>query len=226
MKKLISLLLAATLVLSLAACGASKSQKAEPVPAEKEPEASADIQVDEGLFNVDVTLGAALFQGQTEDAIKAAAKENGYSDCKINADGSVTYTMTKNKRDEMLADMKTSFEELVAGYLEGENAVASFSDIQYNDDFSKINIYVDAEQYTMWDSLYALTFYASGAYYQAFAGVANDDVDVVVNFIDDATSENLETSSYKDFIVELNSETDAEASELESNSSSADSTAG
>ena len=41
--------------------------------------------------------------------------------------------------------MKTSFDEMIAGYLEGEEEVASFVDIQYNDDFSKVDIFVDAK---------------------------------------------------------------------------------
>ena len=90
--------------------------------------------------------------------------------------------------------------------MEGEEEVASFVDIQYNDDFSKVDIFVDAKQYTMWDSLYALTFYITGAYYQAFSGVANDDIDVVVNFIDNATMEVLDTASYKDFVSNTSSE--------------------
>lgn len=186
MKKLVLLLLVISLMLSLVACGGrSKTKNSAGV---SEPKNSAGVQVDEGLLNVDVTLGATFFEDQTEDEIKANAKENGYSDCKINEDGSVTYTMSKKKHSEMLDEMKTSFEELAAGCLEGEKEVESFVDIQYNDDFSKIDIYVDAEQYTMWDLLYAMTFYITGATYQAFTGVANDDIDVVVNFIDNVNA--------------------------------------
>lgn len=207
MKKLVSLLLTLALMVSLVACGGgSETQSGGNATSEKETENSAGVQVDEGLLNVDVTLAASFFEDQTEEEIKAEAKENGYSDCKINDDGSVTYTMSKKKHAEMLDEMKTSFDEMIAGYLEGEEEVASFVDIQHNDDFSKVDIFVDAKQYTMWDSLYALTFYITGAYYQAFSGVANDDIDVVVNFIDNATMEVLDTASYKDFVSNTSSE--------------------
>ena len=223
MKKLVSLLLTLALVMSLVACGGrSGTQTNGNASAEKETGNSAGVQVDEGLLNVDVTLAASFFEDQAEEEIKAAAKENGYSDCKINDDGSVTYTMSKKKHAEMLDEMKTSFDEMIAGYLEGEEKIASFVDIHYNDDFSKVDIYVDAEQYTMWDSLYALNFYITGAYYQAFAGVANGDIDVVVNFIDNATKDVLDTASYKDFISNTSSEeTEEETSDAGVNTSSA-----
>lgn len=223
MKKLISLILAFVMMMSLAACGGrgENSGNGTSFPG-KNTENSAGVQVDEGLLNIDVTLAASFFEDQTEEEIKAEAKENGYSDCKINDDGSVTYTMSKKKHAEMLNEMKASFDEMIAGYLDGEDKVASFVDIQYNDDFSKIDIYADAEQYTMWDSLYALTFYITGAYYQAFAGVANDDIDVVVNFIDNATKDVLDTASYKDFISNTSSEeTMEETSDAGVNTSSA-----
>ena len=206
MKKLLSILLALSLMLSLTACGGGKTQSSGTTSSEKGTESSGGVQVDAGLLNVDVTLAASFFDGQTEEDIKAEAKENGFSDCKINADGSVTYTMSKKKYSEELDEIKKGFEEMVAGYLEGEDKVASFVDIQYNDDFSKIDIFVDAQKYSMWDSLYAMVFYITGAYYQAFAGVANGDIDVVVNFIDNSTKSVLNTASYKDFIGNTSSE--------------------
>lgn len=225
MKKAMSLLLSLVLVLSLAACGDSEvtrsgeesqcdeeiqsnevtqsaeaSQSAGEISVEKESENSAGIQVDEGLLDVEVTMAASFFNDQTEDQIKAGAEKNGYSNCKINDDGSVTYTMSKKKYAEMLDKMKESFVETIAECLDGEYAVASFVDIQHNDNFSKIDVYVDATQYTVRDKLYVLPFYIAGAYYQAFSGVANEDINVVVNFIDNSTKEVLDTASYKDFV--------------------------
>lgn len=195
MKKTISLILVITMLTSLVACVGGKENNTDETQMP-----SAGIQVDEGLINVDVTLAASFFEDKTEEEIRAEAKENGYSDCKINGDGSVTYTMSKTKRAEMLNEMKTSIDGMIAGCLEGDDKVASFVDIRYNDDFSQIDIYVDAEKYTTWDRFYALTFYITGAYYQAFAGVANDEIDVAVNFIDNETGETLDTASYKDFV--------------------------
>lgn len=190
MKKVISFLLAAVMLLSLAACGGK----------EKTENNDAAIQVDEGLLTMEVTLAASFFEDRTDEDIIADSKEQGFLDCTINEDGSVTYTMTKLKHQEKLKEFRDGLAETVNSLLEGENKVASFLSIDYNDDFSKIDIYVDPATYTSWDNLYALAFYISGAYYQSFAGVESDKIDVVVNFIDNTTKEVLATASYQEFL--------------------------
>ena len=219
MKRWLAMLISVVCLLSLTACGGKQTASAEETP--KEEKANAGVEVEERLLTVDVTLPASFFEDQTEDEIRAGAKENGYIACEVHADGSVTYTMSRQKHAEMLDALKTRFDELIAGCMEGENAAASFVDIQCNDDFSKIDIYVDAEQYTMWDNLYAMTFYVAGAYYQAFSGVAYDDVDVLVNFIDNATGEVLNTASYRDFRNNMASGDDAEGSDNDARAASA-----
>lgn len=206
MKKIIALVLSFAMVLSLAACGGSKSDTSSGKTAveESKSEDSSAIKVDERLLDVQVTLAASFFEDETEEEIIAGAKENGYKDCVINEDGSVTYTMSKKKHAEVLDELKTNFDELIAGCLEGDDEVASFVDIQHNDDYSKIDIYVDREQYTIWDKLYAMTFYLAGAYYQAFSGAPSDDIDVIVDFIDNETKEVIDTASYKQFVNNMN----------------------
>ena len=49
----------------------------------------------------------------------------------------------------------------------------------------------------------------TGAYYQSFAGVAPDKIDVVVHFIDGDTKEVLSTTSYRDYVNEMESSGDA-----------------
>lgn len=199
MKKLIALILATLLLISLAACGATSGTEAE----------KGGVQVDEGLLTVDVTLGANFFEDKTPEEIKAEAKENGYLDCTVAEDGTVTYKMTKKQHKEQLEEFKITLNESFANLLEGDDKVESFVSIDSNDDFSKIDIYVDPDLYTTWDNMYALAFYISGAYYQAFAGVEVDNIDVVVNFIDNNTKEVLNTASYKEFRQNATGSTEA-----------------
>ena len=224
MKKLLAFLLVFAMLLSLVACGGTTDteNKGNSTQNDGNSENNGSIQVDEGLFTVDITMPASFFDGQTEDEIKAAAEENGYNSCTVNADGSVTYTMTKAKHQEMLDEFKVSMGETIDGLLNGEDKVASFISIDYADDFSKFDIYVDADAYSMWDSLYALTFYMTGAYYQSFAGVAADEIDVIVNFIDNETKEVLNTASYKEYMSN-NAETESD-SDAETNVNASDAT--
>lgn len=205
MKKLLALLMVVIMLFSLVACGGPTDTDSKT----DGTEGKGSVQVDEGLFNVEVTVDASFFSGMTEEDITTGAKENGYKSCTVNADGSVTYTMTKAKYREMLDGFKASIDETINSVLNGEDKVASFISIDYADDLSKVDIYVDATAYTMWDNLYALTFYMTGAYYQAFAGVATDEIDVVVNFIDNNTKEVLNTASYKEY-MKNNTESETE----------------
>ena len=210
MKKLFILLLSVIMVFSFVACGQTSNSTTvtEATAQENQPQESA-VQVDEGLFNIDVTIAASFFDGSSEEEIITAAKEKGYDACSVNEDGSVTYTMTKAKHQEALDEYKANVDKVIADMLEGENKVESFVSIDCNDSISKIDIYVDASKYSAWDSLYALTFYLSGGYYQSFAGTAADDIDVIVNFIDNDTKEVLNSGSYKAY-MENNAESESE----------------
>ncbi|MBQ9976259.1 MAG: hypothetical protein IJP16_07085 [Clostridia bacterium] len=190
MKKILIVMLTLILAVSLIAC-----------TDKKEKEGSGEsINVDEGLLFVDVTIPAAFFEDMTEAEIKEEAKEEGYKNCVINEDGSVTYTMTKLQHKEALREYKEEIDENIDDMLNGEDQASSFVSIDYNDTMTKFDIYVDSSLYSDWDSLYALTFYFSGMLYQAIDGVAEEDIDVEVSFIDNETKEVLDSGSYKEFM--------------------------
>ena len=79
MKKLLAFLLVFAMLLSLVACGGTTDteNKGNSTQNDGNSENNGSIQVDEGLFTVDITMPASFFDGQTEDEIKAAAEENG-----------------------------------------------------------------------------------------------------------------------------------------------------
>lgn len=198
MKKLTALLLAAAMSLSLCACGGGD----KPADSASSAAPAAPIQVDENLLSVEITLPASFFEGETEEEIIAGAEEEGFKSCTVNQDGSVTYTMSKAKHREVLEGFHTSMEETAASMVAGggDDAMESFLDIQFNDDMSQFDIYVDMEKFSGLEAFAALGFFVTGAYYQAFAGVDMDKVDVVVNFIDHATNEVAHSMSYREFM--------------------------
>lgn len=61
MKKIVSILIALALTLSLVACGGGGESQNSPNGKEN----TAGVQVDEGLLNVEVTLAASFFEDQT-----------------------------------------------------------------------------------------------------------------------------------------------------------------
>lgn len=201
------------------ACGNSQktaeTQAATETVIESESTAETEgrgISVDEGLLNVEVTIPASMFEDTSEEDIKASAEENGFSGCTINDDGSVTYKMSKAKHKEWLSELKESIDQSINDIINGDNAVESFQKIEYSDDLTNFDIYVDADKFGGFDSMYALTFYISGAYYQAFAGIDADNIDVKVNFINNATNETISSSTYRDMVESWN-ETDESETE-------------
>ena len=213
------LVLLLALLLSFTACGSAKPDNSESKNStdeisERDANTGTDVQsendsepetgpgsvsVDEGLLTVDITLSASLVQNSTEEDFKQAVKEHGFLSYRINNDGSVTYTMTKSKRNELLQEYKKSIDDSINDLLYGENKIESFTRIEYNDDCTEFSFYVDAEKYTLFDGMAAPMFYGLGAWYQTFAGINPDDIDVIVNIINKDTGEVMNTGSYKVF---------------------------
>lgn len=209
-KKVSLLLIVIALAFSIGACSSEKEEVvSQEAPAEKPSESivtnegesselNTSIEVDENLLTVDVTLPASFFQDSTEEEIMADADGNGYIATKINDDGSVTYTMTKAKRNEILKEMKSSIDESIDELLNGEEKVGSFLKIEYNDKLTIVDIYVDPALYSDWDSFHAIGFYLMGGFYQNFDGVPSEEIDVVVNFINNDTKEVINSGSLKE----------------------------
>lgn len=211
--KVLSLVLVVVFLLSLAACSTEQANNEETesdvrievevenssddseVDDEKEKEedeAADSIEVDENLLSVDVTVPASFFDGSSEEEIKSDAEENGYSRIVVNDDGSVTYTMTKKQYKELLDELKVGVDEYIVDLTTGEDKIASFTSISYNDDLTVFDIKVDSSLYSSWDSLGALGFYVLGGFYQAVAG---EEADIIVNFIDKDSGELIESGS-------------------------------
>jgi len=161
-----------------------------------EEESSQGIEVDEGLFNVEVTLPELFFQGQTEQDIAANAKEAGVSDYTINADGSVTYTMSKAAHDKAVQEMRDGIDSTIQETVNESPNV--FKSVTYNDAVSKFEVTVDKDAYEadMGAGFIGFNLGLSGIYYQMFQGVPTDDQEVVINFIDESTSEVFDSQSW------------------------------
>ena len=71
-------------VAMLAACGDDEATT-------KKEDSEQEIAVNKGLLDVELTLPADLFEGQTKDEIIASAKEEGVKEVKVNEDGTVYY---------------------------------------------------------------------------------------------------------------------------------------
>lgn len=197
------IILLVVLSLILTSCGGTKevNKKEE---GEKE---NSGVVVDKGIITTSITVPSSFFTELKEEDIKSSVAENGFQSYKINSDGSVTYTMSKAKHKEFIDNFSKEIENAIGEMVKdgGENSVESFLDIKHNKDFSVFDIMIDHDKYTLWDSMYVISFYMQGAFYQIFNGTPNDKIDVVVNFIDNKTGENIESGSYKEWTSNLDS---------------------
>lgn len=199
MKKLISVFMVIVMVFSLSACGSGEEKKND-----------GAVEVDEGLLKVEITLPADFFDGETDADIVADADEKGFSKCVVNEDGSVTYTMTKAKRNEMLKEMEEGFEETADELINDvEEGPSPFTEITHNKGFKLIEMKAN-DNYGGFDGLAMYSMLMMGAYYQMFDGVSSEELDVTVKVIDKDSGEEIESLSVEDLraMSEEDEETD------------------
>lgn len=175
MKKFIALLLALAMACPLAAC--SQSNGGEEV--------------------IDITLPALFYSAQTEEDIAAQAEEYNCISYSINEDSSVTYTLTQSSYEEILEGIEAGNQVVIDDMLSGEYGTSAFKEIVFNDTYTQFDIYLDSAEYTDYMIMYAYSFFISGAYYQLFAGIPEDDIDVLVTLLDYETEEYIISGTYR-----------------------------
>lgn len=194
MKKLISLGLALCLALSLAACGSGGTSSDA-----SGSQSGGASQATQPLQDGQVTLPANFFTGMTEEKIQTSAQEQGFSQCVVNQDGSVTYTVTAEQRSQIMEATKSSMDSSISDLTSGEDADKIFAKIEYNDDMSQFDCYVAPDADTP-NTAYAYSFCTLGAYYQIFSGVSMDQVNVVVRFVNSSTNQEIQSVTYQDML--------------------------
>ena len=101
--------------------------------------------------------------------------------------------MSSSQRDVMLEDMRTSAQAAIDGMV--ADTSNSITNVDFNGEMTSFRVSVDSSQFSQMESFYALAFYIQGALFQQFQGVEHDDIDVIVDFVDDASGEVLQTGS-------------------------------
>jgi PBP1b-binding outer membrane lipoprotein LpoB len=197
MKKIVMIL--ATLTL-LTACSSKETSKKE----SKEDTANKEesVEVDKKLFNVEVTLPASMFEGESLETIEADAKESGVKEVTENEDGSITYKMSKSVHKDMLQEIAASIEETVEETKTSQDFV-SIKDVKYNDSFTEFTMIVDKEKYeNSMDGFATMTFGMSGMLYQMYDGVSEDAYSVTIKVEDEASGETIDEIVYPDDMEE------------------------
>lgn len=200
MKKLMSLLLALCLMLSLVACGAPAENNAGGSQEETiedaawdELESLGNVQTENGVLTVTITVPADFVEKDTTQAELDEDAGEEFVSAKLNEDGSVTYKMTKKQHKAMLDEMAREFNEDLQELInDDDNAVTG---IKHNKDYSQFDVTLSTEELGLTESFMTMAFYIYGGMYGLFAG--QESVDVIVNYFG-ASGDLLETASSAD----------------------------
>lgn len=195
------------LVLLLAGC--ASTEDIEPTTTDAESSASTEtdnqemedtegggVEVDSGLFEVEVTLPSDFLGELSEEDIAANAEESGFSDYTINPDGSVTYTMSRVAYEAALAEMKTGLDESIQETVnEYPNVIRS---VTYDDDVTQFEVVVDRAAYEaeFGVGFIGFTFGLGGMFYQIFSGVPEAEQQVVIDYVDEQTGDVLDSQTF------------------------------
>lgn len=197
MKRMAALTAAAVLALSLAACGSAPSTADTPAetPAQTaapttEPDISlqeaADaistaeqIEVEDNLFDVTLTLPADYASDITEEEIAQQEADGKVHTGTLNEDGSVTYTMSKAQHAALLesvaAQLRSTLDDMI-----GSTDYPNLTAIEASDDFTDFTVYTTTQPGAMGlsDEMSVLIYYTCGKMYGIVSGQEPDNIHV------------------------------------------------
>ena len=201
-KKLITSLLICTIALS--GCGESKNTPAdtssETVESSTEGDMSeldaiGDVEVDENLFTLELTIPAEYVGETTQEELDATAKENGYKSITLNDDGSATYVMSKKQHREMMEEMAANINDSLSDMV-GSEDYPNITEITTNDDFTEFTITTTSTELSLNESFSVIVYYMYGGMYNIFNGTPIDNVHV--DFVNADSGEVIGSSDSSD----------------------------
>ena len=195
MKKKLVLLVAVSM-LTLSACSSkdtstttttqSESQSAESISESQTQEVEStdsdltslgEIEVDEGIFNVELTVPSDFVEAQTQEELDKLSKERGFKSITLNEDGSATYVMSKKQHQELLSEYRelinSSLNEMI-----GSEDYPNFTNIETNDNYTEFTITTKNTELDMVESFSVIGFYMYVGLYNVFSGEEVDNISV------------------------------------------------
>ena len=206
MKKGIALFHAVVLCLTMAACGAPSSATTSNVSSAvstssastasmDELNALGDIEVEENLFDVEITMPADFVGDSTQEELNEKAKEAGVHSIQLNEDGTATYIMSKKQHAKILKETADSINESLAEMV-GSEQTPNVTNITANEDFTKFTVTTKSTEPDMGESMSVLVLYMYSGLYGIFAGQTPENVQV--DFVNADTGEVISSTDSSD----------------------------
>lgn len=188
-KKLLCTLLVTTISLALLACGTTEENK--DTETNKNDSSLGDVEVEENLFSVELTIPADYVGETTQEELNKTAEEEGYKSITLNDDGSATYLMTKDQHKKMMSEIadniKSGLQEMVTS-----GDYPTFTAVEANSDFTTFTVTTTSSKLNMVESISVMTLYTYGGMYHVFNGTTVDNIHV--DFVNAETDKIISSS--------------------------------
>ncbi len=173
-------------------------EPAEPEPLVVEDDFPNRTVNDDGT--VDLLIPAYYTEGAGEEEYASFMEGYGIDSFTQGDDGSVTFHMTQETYDAMLASMVEDLESLLAG-IPGDENVVGVESVEHNDRFTVFTVKKSSRDFGAYEAFYFETYCTmAGQYYNLYLG---DPVDSVhIEWVDQETGEilkELDTSEEDSF---------------------------
>lgn len=211
MKRVLLVFISMLVILSIAGCRDRQEDVREEA---KEPdvvqeEQQGKVEVDQGLFNVEITIPATLVNNDDADIddIIDEAQDKGIKEIVRNDDGSLTFKMSKNEHRKMMKEITEEIQETMLD-IKTDDDFVSIRDLEANESFSQFTMKVDRDAFeNSLDAFAALALAMQGMIYQVFDGVDQDELQVIIDIEDADTGELIDTVIYPDDLETNNTQT-------------------
>ena len=132
--------------------------------------------------------------GEMKFELDDRSKELGIKEIVTQEDSSVILKTDSNSYNNILSEITNTADNKIKEILSDTEHYPPFTSIEYNEDFTEVNIKVDKNLYdTSW-GMYVLSFYLYGDFYQAVESIPDEKINTIINFIDVNTDEIIESN--------------------------------
>lgn len=193
MKKVLILALC-LVVVSATGCGKKNTNQNEvvtPAPTQITVIENGAIGVIEEDGKVKVNIPKESMGENPADMAEKIKNSRGFEAAEVQADGSVTFVMTKSQHRKWLEETEEIAEDTAERVIED---FRSLDDVEFNRDLTEATIEVEGPLFDITTEKGAAQGVANAAFiYQSMNGVKKENLKVVVKFVDDETKKVLET---------------------------------
>lgn len=197
-RKMISIVLALCLTMSLTACGSSGTSTESKNPSEAadtSDDTDEALDAEENLSLVEFNVPAEFVGDSTQEELDTTANENGFDSITLNEDGSATYVMTKAKHQEMMVEITDTINAALEDMI-GSEDYPNITDITANDDFTEFTVTTSSTELSFSESLLVIAFYTYGGTYNIFNTTPVDNIHV--DFVNSESGEIIDTVNSSD----------------------------